>query len=156
MRPQLSGNEGGGVLATTAETPTGGHTRPVSSLRRQGVAEMNEALPTGTVTFMFTDIEESTHLWDAHPQRMDEALRRHDELLRRRNRRRRWSRVFAMGVNGSRSGVSERCGRGERGLSTCSGRCSLSGGRTRLSFGCASDSTRAKRSNVTVTTSARP
>ena len=82
VRPQLSGNEGGGVLATTAETPTGGHTRPVSSLRRQGVAEMNEALPTGTVTFMFTDIEESTHLWDAHPQRMDEALRRHDELLR--------------------------------------------------------------------------
>jgi predicted ATPase/class 3 adenylate cyclase len=39
-------------------------------------------LPTGTVTFMFTDIEGSTPLWDAHPGHMDAALRRHDELVR--------------------------------------------------------------------------
>ncbi len=26
--------------------------------------------PTGTVTFLFTDIEGSTRLWDADPERM--------------------------------------------------------------------------------------
>jgi predicted ATPase/class 3 adenylate cyclase len=57
--------------------------RPVSSRRGHGVPAMAGALPTGTVTFMFTDIEESTHLWDEHPEQMDDALRRHDELLRR-------------------------------------------------------------------------
>ena len=37
--------------------------------------------PTGTVTFLFTDIEGSTRLWEAHRQAMSEALARHDELL---------------------------------------------------------------------------
>ena len=39
--------------------------------------------PTGTVTFLFTDIEGSTKLWERNPQAMQEALARHDELLRR-------------------------------------------------------------------------
>jgi class 3 adenylate cyclase len=39
-------------------------------------------LPTGTVTFLFTDIEGSTRLWKQHPQAMGEALARHDALLR--------------------------------------------------------------------------
>lgn len=39
-------------------------------------------LPSGTVTFLFTDIEGSTPLWDAHPADMEVALTRHDELLR--------------------------------------------------------------------------
>jgi predicted ATPase/class 3 adenylate cyclase len=38
--------------------------------------------PSGTVTFLFTDIEESTRLWDEHPEAMRAALARHDELLR--------------------------------------------------------------------------
>jgi predicted ATPase/class 3 adenylate cyclase len=38
--------------------------------------------PTGTVTFLFTDIEGSTRLWDEHPEAMRLALARHDELLR--------------------------------------------------------------------------
>jgi class 3 adenylate cyclase len=38
--------------------------------------------PTGTVTFMFTDIEGSTRLWQRNPRAMQEALARHDELLR--------------------------------------------------------------------------
>lgn len=33
------------------------------------------------VTFLFTDIEGSTHLWDAHPAAMRTALARHDALL---------------------------------------------------------------------------
>jgi TolB-like protein/class 3 adenylate cyclase/Tfp pilus assembly protein PilF len=38
-------------------------------------------LPTGTVTFLFTDIEGSTRLWEHHPQAMEKALARHDALL---------------------------------------------------------------------------
>jgi predicted ATPase/class 3 adenylate cyclase len=39
-------------------------------------------LPTGTVTFLFTDIEGSTTRWEHHPEAMQEALARHDVLLR--------------------------------------------------------------------------
>jgi predicted ATPase/class 3 adenylate cyclase len=38
--------------------------------------------PTGTVTFLFTDIEGSTTRWEHHPEVMREALARHDALLR--------------------------------------------------------------------------
>ena len=38
--------------------------------------------PTGTVTFLFTDIEGSTKLWEQYPEAMKTALARHDEILR--------------------------------------------------------------------------
>jgi predicted ATPase/class 3 adenylate cyclase len=38
--------------------------------------------PTGTVTFLFTDIEGSTRLWEQDPERMRPALARHDALAR--------------------------------------------------------------------------
>jgi class 3 adenylate cyclase len=38
--------------------------------------------PTGTVTFLFTDIEGSTKLWEQNAQAMQIALARHDEVLR--------------------------------------------------------------------------
>src|SRR5262245_40980698 len=44
---------------------------------------MTASLPTGTVTFLFTDIEGSTELWEKHPQAMQVALAQHDALLRR-------------------------------------------------------------------------
>ena len=39
-------------------------------------------LPSGTVTFLFTDLEGSTRLWEEHPDAMHDALARHDELVR--------------------------------------------------------------------------
>jgi class 3 adenylate cyclase/tetratricopeptide (TPR) repeat protein/transcriptional regulator with XRE-family HTH domain len=38
-------------------------------------------VPSGTVTFLFTDIEGSTTRWEQHPQAMRAALARHDVLL---------------------------------------------------------------------------
>jgi class 3 adenylate cyclase len=39
-------------------------------------------LPSGTVTFLFTDLEQSTRLWEANPDAMRGALARHDEIVR--------------------------------------------------------------------------
>ena len=39
-------------------------------------------LPTGTVTFLFTDIEGSTTRWEQHRAAMQQALARHDAILR--------------------------------------------------------------------------
>jgi len=38
-------------------------------------------LPAGTVTFLFTDVEGSTKLWEQYPEQMRAALVRHDELI---------------------------------------------------------------------------
>ena len=40
------------------------------------------AAPTGTVTFLFTDIQDSTRLWDESPADMAAALQIHDAILR--------------------------------------------------------------------------
>jgi predicted ATPase/class 3 adenylate cyclase len=56
-------------------------------------------LPSGTVTFLFTDIEDSTRRWDQEPAAMSVALARHDQLLRQAvlvNR----GAVFATGGDG--------------------------------------------------------
>src|SRR2546426_2809464 len=51
---------------------------PVCSWRGVLMAE----LQTGTVTFLFTDIEGSTKRWEQYPQQMQSALERHDYILR--------------------------------------------------------------------------
>ncbi|MCC6625998.1 MAG: hypothetical protein IT340_01225 [Chloroflexi bacterium] len=38
-------------------------------------------LPTGTVTFLYTDIEGSTALWERQPAAMQPATARHDALI---------------------------------------------------------------------------
>jgi adenylate cyclase len=40
------------------------------------------SIPTGTVTFLFTDVEGSTRLWEESREAMKFALARHDEILR--------------------------------------------------------------------------
>ena len=39
-------------------------------------------LPSGTVTFLFTDIENSTPLWEKYPEAMKTALAKHDSILK--------------------------------------------------------------------------
>src|SRR5437773_9525573 len=46
------------------------------------MAQATTSIPTGTVTFLFTDIEGSTRMWEAHPRAMQAAIARHDALLR--------------------------------------------------------------------------
>jgi predicted ATPase/class 3 adenylate cyclase len=56
-------------------------------------------LPTGTVTFLFTDIQRSSLLWEQHPELMAVAVPRHDALLRRAIDDHRGT-VFATGGDG--------------------------------------------------------
>lgn len=42
----------------------------------------NNSFPSGTVTFLFTDIEDSTKLWEKHPEAMKSALAKHDTVLK--------------------------------------------------------------------------
>ena len=37
--------------------------------------------PSGTLTYLFTDIEGSTLLWDQYPEEARVAMKRHDELI---------------------------------------------------------------------------
>src|SRR5579872_4654285 len=39
--------------------------------------------PSGTLTFLFSDIEGSSERWEAHPEAMRAAVARHDALMRR-------------------------------------------------------------------------
>jgi DNA-binding NarL/FixJ family response regulator/class 3 adenylate cyclase len=43
---------------------------------------MSPTYPSGTVTFLFTDIENSTRLWEQYPQKMIVAQARHNQILR--------------------------------------------------------------------------
>lgn len=42
----------------------------------------NARLPTGTVTFLFTDVEGSTLRWERYPDAMPQALQKHEAILR--------------------------------------------------------------------------
>ena len=55
-----------------------GSNKPASVLKRE---EHKPALPSGTVTFLFTDIEGSTNLSQQYPEAMPALLARHHEIL---------------------------------------------------------------------------
>jgi predicted ATPase/class 3 adenylate cyclase len=44
-------------------------------------SQASELIPSGTVTFLFTDIEGSTERWEHHREAMKAALARHDHVL---------------------------------------------------------------------------
>lgn len=56
------------------------HSRLTSML---AAVDAGRPVPTGTVTFLFTDIEGSTRLWDVDGARMSQALAAHDALARK-------------------------------------------------------------------------
>jgi DNA-binding SARP family transcriptional activator len=64
-----------------ADGETQPHALREGALPSRAPAAQSPALPSGTVTFLFTDIEGSTRLWDEHTEAMRRALARHDELL---------------------------------------------------------------------------
>ena len=70
---EASGTEAGPKPDSRARTGGGG---PCEAL-------VMAAAPTGTVTFLFTDIESSTHLWERSPDAMRSALARDDDIVRR-------------------------------------------------------------------------
>src|SRR5215211_4848098 len=55
---------------------------PTAANRPAPTATPATPLPSGTVTFLFTDIEGSTQLWEQHPQAMPAAIERHNAILR--------------------------------------------------------------------------
>jgi len=65
----------------TSPEAAGGRAIPASRRILSDVSRA-AAIPTGTVTLLFTDVEGSTRLWETEPGQMAQALRQHDELLR--------------------------------------------------------------------------
>ena len=45
------------------------------------VVNSSQMLPSGTLTFLFTDIQGSTHMWEQYPEQMRYAMSRHDALI---------------------------------------------------------------------------
>jgi predicted ATPase/class 3 adenylate cyclase len=48
----------------------------------RSVEESGQWLPKGTITFLFSDIEGSTQLWEKYPDEMKSALAKHDSILK--------------------------------------------------------------------------
>src|SRR4026208_767024 len=59
-------------------------TRPTPA-RAPGASagQSGQRLPSGTVTFLFTDIEDSTKLWEMYPEAMHSGLAKHDAILKK-------------------------------------------------------------------------
>src|SRR5437764_12678545 len=57
-----------------------GAPRPGSEFPYRGPLAVSQ-FPEGTLTFLLTDIEGSTRLWERYPDAMPAALARHDALL---------------------------------------------------------------------------
>jgi len=69
-------------LAGAAAPPAALAQRMVGAAAPAAAPPAPLALPSGTATFIFTDIEGSTQLWEQHTEAMPQALARHDTLLR--------------------------------------------------------------------------
>jgi predicted ATPase/class 3 adenylate cyclase/DNA-binding XRE family transcriptional regulator/Tfp pilus assembly protein PilF len=69
------------VQPQPAPTPPSAHTADRTGGRP--TIRQPRAWPQGMVTFLFTDIEGSTRLWEQHPRAMPEAITRHDAIVRR-------------------------------------------------------------------------
>lgn len=70
LAPPAAGVPRPAFVAAPAAHPDERHSQPAASL------------PSGTVTFLFSDIAGSARLWELHPAAMRSALARHDAILR--------------------------------------------------------------------------
>jgi class 3 adenylate cyclase len=72
------------ALAALAEPEPGAmrHALLAGSAAAQHISAPPAGWPRGTVTFLFTDIVDSTRLWERYPQVMPQVLVRHDALVR--------------------------------------------------------------------------
>src|SRR5260370_8449870 len=52
-----------------------------SQVRLVGASPKGSSLPTGTLTFLFTDIQASTRLWQEYRAEMRDVMIRHDALI---------------------------------------------------------------------------
>lgn len=68
------------VRSQSAEAGSG-EPRPAERAQRS-TQNIDRRIPTGVVTFLFSDIEGSTSLWARFPDSMSEALRLHDDVMR--------------------------------------------------------------------------
>jgi class 3 adenylate cyclase len=69
------------IASPTVGLATGTTHTPATGAAETRAPARSRTLPTGTVTFLFTDIEGSTQLWDQRPDAMRQALARHDARL---------------------------------------------------------------------------
>ena len=64
------------------EQPSRARTVGGADRRRRRWSTAARSVPSGTVTFLFTDVEDSTALWERYPSFMPEVLARHDAAVR--------------------------------------------------------------------------
>jgi predicted ATPase/class 3 adenylate cyclase len=75
------------ALATALDLPEAERAAFLTAARAEPRADPQASpppttLPSGTVTFLFTDIVDSTRLWEQDPKAMAQALARHDRSMR--------------------------------------------------------------------------
>jgi class 3 adenylate cyclase/tetratricopeptide (TPR) repeat protein len=71
-------------------------------------SQSSPELPTGTVTFLFTDLQDSTRLWEKYPATMGPALLRHDQIIESLSQEHNGFLVRPRGEGDSRFAVFER------------------------------------------------
>ena len=111
------------------------------------------ARPSGTVTFLFTDIEGSTALWDRSGSAMSTALETHDDVVRGAIERYQGV-VFAGGGDGFAAASRRRPRRCGRRL-MCSVTLARRSRYAMFPFGCASGFIQGRQTSATATTSGR-
>ncbi|MBV9596540.1 MAG: tetratricopeptide repeat protein [Chloroflexi bacterium] len=93
-----------GLAETDREVLQAAARRPANS-QSAGAGSTVPAPPTGVVTFLFTDVEGSTRLWQQDRERMGAALARHDELIEQLVREHHGTLVRPRGEGDSRFAV---------------------------------------------------
>jgi predicted ATPase/class 3 adenylate cyclase/DNA-binding XRE family transcriptional regulator len=70
------------AIPTAAQLPARRPQNALALVLATPAADAPTTRPSGTVTFLFTDIEGSTRLWEQHPDLMQAAFRQQEALLR--------------------------------------------------------------------------